>query len=51
MTRSIRTSPTRPTSALLLTIVKPYENHNGGMLQFGPDGTLYASVGDGDLAS
>ncbi len=33
---------------LLLTIAKPWENHNGGMLQFGPDGYLYASVGDGD---
>jgi len=32
----------------VLTIPKPYENHNGGMLQFDRDGDLYASVGDGD---
>ena len=33
---------------VVLTIPKPADDHNGGMLQFGPDGYLYASVGDGD---
>jgi glucose/arabinose dehydrogenase len=32
----------------ILEIVKPWENHNAGMLQFGPDGYLYVAVGDGD---
>lgn len=32
----------------VLEVVKPWENHNGGMLQFGPDGNLYLSTGDGD---
>ncbi len=36
-----------PGSRELLRIVKPTADHNGGMMQFGPDGYLYISVGDG----
>ena len=32
---------------VILKIAQPYTNHNGGQLQFGPDGYLYIGMGDG----
>ncbi len=34
----------------ILSVPQPYANHKGGWLGFGPDGMLYASLGDGGLS-
>jgi glucose/arabinose dehydrogenase len=32
---------------VILEMLQPYSNHNGGMIAFGPDGYLYIGTGDG----
>ena len=49
-------NPDNPNDALensavvLLNIPQPFANHNGGHIEFGPDGYLYVGMGDGGSA-
>ncbi|WLD58403.1 PQQ-dependent sugar dehydrogenase [Salinispirillum sp. LH 10-3-1] len=40
-------TPVLQQAEVLLDVVQPYSNHNGGGLAFGPDGQLYVGFGDG----
>jgi glucose/arabinose dehydrogenase len=46
-----RTAADPDSEVILLTAAQPAANHNGGIIAFGPDGYLYAGLGDGGGAN
>ena len=45
--RSNGSTVVRSSRKILLSVLDPYGNHNGGQLAFGKDGMLYTTIGDG----